>query len=342
MSISGILESLASYYKDRMFGQIHELTYNTENALFDGLTATNRPPLRKAILESVNLDLYGPKDELQALYNIQHKPNSITITFPGYGSQQAPKYVYRHGLADIHISGPGWSCIKLMAGSAYIVTEHNIPDPDNKPLNHILWQTDAGRAIPFIMSQDLEIIIILLEPGNPADLQLSFNIVELDYPVNTEVSHINKPETTLTFPILTMAKHDAQLNGPNAQYISLPFTHPVLALIIQVVGIPIKSAVFIPFPFNDKYNYKIPLELNKDSGSWELVFQNPVTPLAELFSDKTTVNFTMLANPDAVLVITPDTSTVENIQHHTWQVNIWAIQRNICRVMSGMAGLAFA
>jgi hypothetical protein len=341
MSISGILESLATYYKERMFGKIHELTYNTENALFDGLTATNRPPFRKAIIESVNLDLSGPKDEHQALYNIQHTPNSITITFPGYGSQQAPKYDYRHGLADIHISGPGWSSIKLMAGSAYIVTEYNIPDPEKNPLNHILWQTDAGRAIPFIMSQDLEIIIILLEPGHPTDIQLSFNIVELDNPVNTEVSNINKPETSLTFPVLTMATHDAQLTGTNPQYISLPFTHPVLALIIQIVGIPINSAVFIPFPFNDKYNYKIPLELNKDSGSWELVFQNPVAPLAELFNDKTTINFTTLANPDAVLVITPDTSTADEIQH-SWQVNIWAIQRNICRVMSGMAGLAFA
>lgn len=352
MSISGILESLATYYKERMFGQIHELTYNTENALFDGFSEKNYPPVHKAILESISLDLSKVDDDLQdSWYTIRYNRNhgtqdTITITFPNYGSQQEPKYDYHNGLANIQISGTEWSRIKIMAGSGstYIVSEHNIPDPGKKPINHIIWQTGAGRAIPFLKSMDL-VILILLESsmGSAPDIQLSFDIVEIDNPVNTEVSHINKPETTLSFPVLTMSSaHNSSLIGANPQYIPLPFNHPVLALIVQV-SIPIKSAEFIPFPFNDKYKYKIPLELNKDSGCWEIVFQNPDAPIDELFRDKTTINFTKLANPEPVLVITPDsTEPFTDLDYkHSWSVNMWAIQRNICRIMSGMAGPAF-
>lgn len=351
MSISGILESLATYYKERMFGKIHELTFNTENALFDGLTATNRPPLRKTILESVNLDLSNQEEEQSVLYNIQHKHNtgtrdSIIITFPGYGSRPgSAKYDYHHGIADIHISGLGWASIKLMADSSYIVTEYNIPDPDIKKgaINHIVWQTDAGRAFPFLKEHDL-VIIILLEAsaGLTPDLQLSFNIVELDNPINTEVSHINKPDTMLTFPVLTMSTYDTVLTGANPQYIRPPFNHPVLSMSIQVVDIPINSVMFIPFPFDDKRNYKIPLVYKKETNTWEIIFQDPELPMAELFSDKTTINFTKLTNPEPVLVITPAIELDTSVMNDTWQVNIWVIQRNICRVMSGMAGLAFA
>ena len=173
----------------------------------------------------------------------------------------------------------------------------------------------------------------------PSGREFNVTSVPLHWAYNP-VHTVHKPETMLTFPVLTMDTYESVLTGANPQNIRMPFNHPVLSMSIQVVDIPIKSAVFIPFPFDDKRNYKIPLEFNTETRCWEIIFQNPVAPLAELFSDKTTINFSKLTNPDPVLVITPETISVDDT-NHSWKVNIWVCQRNICRVMSGMAGLAF-